>query len=191
MRTVAVAALLSCLSAFAAAQKADAEALGRMLNRAANLRSHGDNDGAVRLARAVLDLDPDHAQTRAFLGFRRFDGQWRMPQEIDYLLQARAAKDSAAAPAAVAVAAPGAAPAPGSAAAVDRAARDLVRAFGPPRVALVRVPAIGLLDLRLQRSQITGVDTVTVGFGNGTGRLQLPRTECVSFGGAVAVPLGR
>jgi hypothetical protein len=47
------------------------------------------------------------------------------------------------------------------------------------------------MTLRLQHVRLLGFDTVTVGFGSGTGQLMLPRTESISFGGTVAVPLGR
>jgi hypothetical protein len=50
--------------------------------------------------------------------------------------------------------------------------------------------ATGILTVRLQDVRLLGFDTVTVGFGTGSGRLMLPRTQSVSFGGTVAVPLG-
>jgi hypothetical protein len=50
--------------------------------------------------------------------------------------------------------------------------------------------AVGIMSVRLQNVHLLGFDTVTVGLGTGTGRLMLPRTGSVSFGGTVALPLG-
>jgi hypothetical protein len=55
----------------------------------------------------------------------------------------------------------------------------------------VLVGGYGLFDLRLQWVQNLGFDTVPVSFGTGSpGRLMLPRTQSVSFGGPIWLPLG-
>jgi hypothetical protein len=71
-------------------------------------------------------------------------------------------------------------------------ARLAERAYWRARLAWRQAaPATGILGVQVQHVRLLGFDTVQVGFGNGTGRLMLPRTESVSFGGYVAVPLGR
>ena len=72
-------------------------------------------------------------------------------------------------------------------------AETAVREFARARAAwqqAERAASVGLMTVRLEQVQLLGFDTVTVGFGNGTGRLMLPRTESISFGGTIAVPLG-
>lgn len=77
---------------------------------------------------------------------------------------------------------------PELAAAIDAEYR---RARQPHRqAAAATATALGVLSVQLQNVRLLGFDEVTVGFGTGSGRLQLPRTESVSIGTTVAVPLG-
>jgi len=51
--------------------------------------------------------------------------------------------------------------------------------------------ATAILELRLQKTTLLGFDTVPVSLGvGGTVRLQLPRTQSISIGTTVPVPLG-
>jgi hypothetical protein len=76
-------------------------------------------------------------------------------------------------------------------AAAEGRAFPFVAGAGRQRPRRTAYSATGLFDLRLQWVQVTGLATVPVGLGVGTGRLQLPTTQSVSFGGTVALPLGR
>jgi len=107
-------------------------------------------------------------------GYVFYEGRWRLPQEIVYLQQAALRRFSATAPAA---------PAKAPAAETPQASsRD--RLHSPPRSTTT-----GLFTIRLQQVRVVGMDTVTVGVGNGTVRIQLPRTESVSIGTTVGLPL--
>ena len=45
------------------------------------------------------------------------------------------------------------------------------------------------MTVRAQQVQLLGMDTVNVGFGTGSGRLMLPRTQSISIGTTVALPI--
>lgn len=107
-------------------------------------------------------------------GYVFYEGRWRLPQEIVYLQQAALRRFSATAPAA-----PKKAPADEPRVA---SSRDRQQAVG-------RSTTTGLFTVRLQQVRVVGMDTVTVGVGTGTVRIQLPRTESVSIGTTVGLPL--
>jgi hypothetical protein len=107
-------------------------------------------------------------------GYVFYEGRWRLPQEIVYLQQAASRRFSATAPAA-----PAKAPAAESPQASPRERRHAGR----------RSTTTGLFTVRLQQVRVVGMDTVTVGVGTGTVRIQLPRTESVSIGTTVGLPL--
>lgn len=110
-------------------------------------------------------------------GFVRYEGRWRLPQEIEYLKRAAALRAAAAAPA------------PGKAAPVTaEPARAPKPAAKPARPLVRKTTSTGLLTVRAQHTQLLGFDTVTVGFGTGQGRLMLPRTQTISIGTTVAFP---
>lgn len=205
-RTLGLAALLLLAPALSAQA---AVAAAKLLQRAEHARQRGDEPKATQLARECLALQPDDFAARSFLGFRWCQGRWRLPQEIAYLEQAAA--KAAPAP-------PPAAPAPkpiAEAAALqrrlwsrdEREARqaraqllELARSSAVPGVAAqvereyrrarAMHAAYAVMTVQLQQVRLTGLDVVSVGFGAGTGRLMLPRTESVSFAGTVALPLG-
>lgn len=110
-------------------------------------------------------------------GYRLHSGRWRLPQEIAYLQRAAAQR-----------AAPAAEPkAPIAKAAVAGAAAPAAKRDWPQRPR--RATTTGLFDIRLQHVERLGLDTVPVSFGTGQGRLQLPRTQSISIGTTVALPL--
>jgi hypothetical protein len=107
-------------------------------------------------------------------GYVFYEGRWRLPQEIVYLQQAASRRFSATEPAV-----PAKAPAAES---PQVAPSDRQRP--PPRTSTT-----GLFTIRLQQVKVVGMDTVTVGVGTGTVRIQLPRTESISIGTTVDLPL--
>ena len=107
-------------------------------------------------------------------GYVLYEGRWRLPQEIVYLQQAASRRFSATAPAA-----PARAPADEPRVASPRGRQHAVR----------RTTTTGLFTVRLQQVRVVGIDTVTVGVGTGSVRIQLPRTESVSIGTTVGLPL--
>ena len=109
-------------------------------------------------------------------GYVFYEGRWRLPQEIVYLQEAAMRRFSASAPASPVTAKAPAADVPRLAAQQDR-----------PQ--LRRSTTTGLLTVRLQQVQVLGIDTVTVGLGTGSARLQLPRTQSISISTTVGVPL--
>ncbi|HLQ37710.1 MAG TPA: hypothetical protein VK348_07915 [Planctomycetota bacterium] len=218
MRTVlAVLPLLAALALPGSAQQANYSeaAATRQLRLASEHRLSGDETTARTLARNVLDKEPDHAGARAFLGYRLFRDRWRLEPEIAYLQHLDASKSNGKAPPVPARDPVVEAAADRRAQAVrqpdarraDAARREMIalaeRAHRPDlqqraerdywraRLAwqAVQLP-VGILSLRVQQVQLLGMDTVTVGLGTGTGRIQLPRTQSISFGGTVALPLG-
>lgn len=109
-------------------------------------------------------------------GYAFYEGRWRLPQEIVYLQRAASRRLSISIPAA---------PVAAKAAEVQ-----LPRVAGRPgRPLVVRKSTTGIFTIRLQHSQLLGLDTVPVSFGTGQGRLQLPRTQTVSIGTTVGLPL--
>lgn len=161
--------------------------------------------GAPALAQAPGGVSFAEARELQDKGYRFYEGRWRLPQEIVYL-QRRAAREWAATRPQPETAAPSeSAPAGASpvadpatdpdaalralAEAMERAERDywLRRVRSAPAVPA----AIGILELRLQKVDFLGFDTVPVSFGTGgMGTLQLPRTRSISLGTTVALPLG-
>ncbi|HEX6813979.1 MAG TPA: hypothetical protein VF384_20315 [Planctomycetota bacterium] len=109
-------------------------------------------------------------------GFVLYEGRWRLPQEIVYLQEAAMRRFSTSAPAV-----PAAAKSPGADAPQLAASKDRPRRRGSTTT--------GLMTIRLQNVRVVGWDTVTVNLGTGSARLQLPRTEVVSIGTTVGVPL--
>jgi hypothetical protein len=107
-------------------------------------------------------------------GYVFYEGRWRLPQEIVYLQQAASRRFSATAPAAPA-----------------KAPVDEPRQASPRdrQLAPLRSTTTGLFTIRLQQVKVVGMDTVTVGVGTGTVRIQLPRTESISIGTTVDLPL--
>lgn len=145
------------------------------------------------------------------LGYRHYQGRWRRPEEIEYLKRAARQRARAAEVQeridrlAIALADPDEA----RSAAALQSLRVLARTEKRPdlaaaaqrdywrcRVAWMRAAArqntTAIVGLRLQHVELLGIDTVPVSFGTGGGgRLQLPRTRSISFGGTVAIPVGR
>ena len=107
-------------------------------------------------------------------GYVFYEGRWRLPQEIVYLQQAALRRFSATAPAAPAK----------TPAAEPRVASPRDRQHAP-----LQSTTTGLFTVRLQQVRVVGMDTVTVGVGTGTVRIQLPRTESISIGTTVGLPL--
>jgi hypothetical protein len=192
------AALLFALAGLLPAQTAPSGPASdaKALETALRLRLRGDEAGAQALVRPILERQPDNMEVRLFLGHEFFRGRWRLPEEVALLR--RAAEQRNAADQTAAAAAPAAketATAPETpptrekdpaAAAMAALRPGLARAQQEPVIAA----AYGLFDLRLQWVQNQGFETVPVSFGNGTGRIQLPRTQSVSFNGAAWLPLG-
>jgi hypothetical protein len=120
-------------------------------------------------------------------GYVFYEGRWRLPREVVYLQRGRALSYPKPNP----VAEPTPPPVKMPLADVPaRAVRANPAQYSLTPGALVTcAPSIGLFTLHLQRTQLLGLDTVTVGFGNGQGRLQLPRTQSISIGTTVALPL--
>jgi hypothetical protein len=204
----------------AAAQHTTAVDAGaaQALRRAESAQRAGDEARATKLAREVLDGNPDDAAARALLGYRRFEGRWRLPQEIAYLERAASARGAPKAQPAAVVATT---PSPEVVRRIERLQRrlyvadersavrardDLVafgrregldgfddrveREFWRARLAVREARAVaGRLSVRVQHTRLLGFDTVNVGFGNGTGRVMLPRTESISIGGSIPLPL--
>jgi hypothetical protein len=108
-------------------------------------------------------------------GFALYEGRWRLPEEVSYLKRAAALRGVAATPAA-------------KKGAVAPAKRVPVPQR-PPVVRGKRARAVGLVAVRAQHTQLLGFDTVTVSLGTGQARLMLPRTQSVSIGTTVAVPV--
>ena len=152
----------------------------KLFESAQRLRWRGEEAAAQARMRELLERKPDHFEARTFLGHQFFKGRWRLPEEIAYLRRAerRAAGTPDAAPPAP----------PANVAAADREPFFIPRR--PPARQPASVRGRGLFSLRLQNVRLLGMDTVPVSFGNGSGRLQLPRTQSVSFGGPVWLPLG-
>ena len=125
-------------------------------------------------------------------GFVFYEGRWRLPGEVAYLKKAASLRT--AQPAAAA-AAPAENKTPRAAAGNARPNRaKAAPAKTPKRAApasrpLSRSRATGLFTIRAQQTRLLGFDTVTVGLGNGQARLMLPRTESVSIGTTIGVPL--
>lgn len=189
------AALLLALATLLPAQTAPSgpAADAKALEAALRLRRRGDEAGAQALVRPILERQPDNMEVRLFLGHEFFRGRWRLPEEVALLRRAaqqrNAAEQSVTAATATAVkqSAPAREPATREPAAAMAALRPgLARAHQEPVIAA----AHGLFELRLQWVQNLGFETVPVSFGNGTGLIQLPRTQSVSFNGAAWLPLG-
>jgi hypothetical protein len=156
---------------------------GKELEAAQRLRWHGDEAAAQARVRAILERQPDHLEARTFLGYVFFRGRWRLPEEMAYLRRAAGLREAAARAEAAAKEPPPRPP--------DQPAMAMLKPARPvPRGMPVVVGGYGLFDLRLQWVQNLGFETVPVSFGNGSGRLQLPRTQSVSFGGPIWLPLG-
>ena len=115
-------------------------------------------------------------------GYVFYEGRWRLPREVVYLQRGAAQSYPKPKP----VAEP--TPQPVKMPLADVPARA-PRANPAPSALVTCAPSIGLFKLHLQRTELLGLDTVTVGFGNGQGRLQLPRTQSISIGTTVALPL--
>jgi hypothetical protein len=156
-------------------------------------------------------------EERLSKGFRWHSGRWRLPQEIRYLTRARAAQpDRTGDEGPIDPSWFGAMPIRRAAEARDRLVEAAQRAGdGELELCVVRAwrrdaelraavarrvstaPGslgaypVALLGLQIQQTQLLGFDTVPVSFGNGQGRLMLPRTRSISIGTTVAVPLGR
>src|SRR5262245_52083612 len=199
MRSIVTAALFG-LACTLAAQEArrppepDARTDARLMETAWRLRGRGEEVAAQARVRELLERQPENFEARAFLGQQFFRGRWRLTEEIAYLR--RAERDAAAAAATTPPSKPvepAAAPTPWLPRAREWPLAPIVAAASPqsgsrPRT---RSAVFGMFDVRLQSVKLLGIDTVPVSFGNGNGgRLQLPRTESVSFGGAVCLPLG-
>jgi hypothetical protein len=109
-------------------------------------------------------------------GYVFYEGRWRLPREIVYLQTAASRFFAASAPAA---------PAPA------KAVADVPQRVAPrDRLQQRRRSTVtGLFTVRLQHVQLLGLDTVPVGFGTGQARLQLPRTQSISIGTTVGMPL--
>jgi len=118
------------------------------------------------------------ASARQRQGYVLYEGRWRLPQEIVYL-QLAASRRLAG------VGATPAAPASDKAPAVD--AQPVAPRKLPPQTRCST--STGLFTIRMQQVQLLGMDTVTVGVGNGTVRLQLPRTQVISIGTTVDLPI--
>ena len=195
MRSLVVAALFGLAFAVPAqearrALAADACLDAKSMEAARRLRARGDEGAAQARVRELLERQPDHFEARAFLGQQFFAGRWRLPEEIAYLRRAGRAEAVATAPVPAKAPVPAAVPAP-----LPAAPREPLQfplgAAAPRSRPRPRSAAFGMFDIRLQSVRLLGIDTVPVSFGNGNGgRLQLPRTESVSFGGAVCLPLG-
>jgi hypothetical protein len=108
-------------------------------------------------------------------GYVFYEGRWRLPQEIVYLQRAASRRLTASPPAAPV-------PAKASPAPLPRVAAHA----GRPQL---HRKATGIFTIRLQHSELLGMDTVPVSLGTGTARLQLPRTQSVSIGTTVGLPL--
>jgi hypothetical protein len=140
-----------------------------------------DMRAAILLVLCLPAFAPAQAHDRSDLqalqrqGYRLYEGRWRLPQEIVYLQRAAAQR------AAPAVAVPPA-KAPVAKAAAVAAKPDWLQR---PR----RATSTGVFSIRLQKVDLLGLDTVPVSFGTGQGRLQLPRTQSISIGTTVALPL--
>ena len=136
------------------------------------------------------------AASEARPGFVYYEGRWRLPGEVAYLKKAtslRTARPAAAAAAPDAVDNKGKTPRAAAGKARPNRAKAAV-AKTPKRVApasrpLSRSRTTGLFTIRAQQTRLLGFDTVTVGLGNGQARLMLPRTETVSIGTTVGVPV--
>ena len=126
------------------------------------------------LAVAQTPIARSEVATLKRQGYVFYEGRWRQPQEIVYLQQAALRRFSASAPAAPA-----------------KTPADEPRQFSSRdrQPAKGRSTTTGLFTLRLQNVRVVGMDTVTVGVGTGTVRIQLPRTESVSIGTTVGLPL--
>lgn len=126
------------------------------------------------LAVAQSPMAKSEIAARKLQGYVLYEGRMRLPQEIIYLQQAASRRFSATAPAA-----PAKAPADEPRVASSRDRQRAVR----------RSTTTGLFTIRLQQVRVVGMDTVTVGVGTGTVRIQLPRTESISIGTTVGLPL--
>jgi hypothetical protein len=115
-------------------------------------------------------------------GYVFYAGRWRLPREVVYLQRGAAQSYPRPRPAVEPT------PQPVKLPLEDFPARA-VRASLPATALVTCAPSIGLFTLHLQRTELLGLDTVTVGFGNGQGRLQLPRTQSISIGTTVALPV--
>lgn len=180
----------------------DAVAAAKLMQRAEVARQRGDEEVARQCARAVLEFSPEDFAARTFLGQRWYEGRWRLAVEVEYLQRAAARAANADSGVAADAGAPGAVAAVADARERDGASMRAERAAVARREAERRAAAAalrelwrarwlelergrlgGLATVRLQHVRLLGFDTVPVGFGTGSGTLQLPRTESISFGG--------
>ena len=73
----------------------------------------------------------------------------------------------------------------------DRVHRDYERYWYRYRIAQTRIRHTVTMGIRLQHTELLGIDTVPVSLGVGTPvRIQLPRTRSISIGTTVTVPAG-
>jgi hypothetical protein len=135
-------------------------------------------------ARALAQAAPTGNEALAMKrqGYVFYAGRWRLPREIVYLQRGAAQSYPRPKPAVEPT------PQPVRMPLADVPLRP-VRTVLPASALMTCAPSIGLFTLHLQRTELQGLDTVTVGFGNGQGRLQLPRTQSISIGTTVALPL--
>jgi hypothetical protein len=135
-------------------------------------------------ARALAQAAPTGNEALAMKrqGYVFYAGRWRLPREIVWLQRGAAQSYPRPKPAVEP------APPPVQMPLADVPARP-ARASLPATALVTCAPSIGLFTMHLQRTELQGLDTVTVGFGNGQGRLQLPRTQSISIGTTVALPV--
>jgi hypothetical protein len=119
---------------------------------------------------AQSGITGSEAAARKRQGYVLYEGRWRLPQEIVYLQRAASRRLTASPPAA---------PVP----------VQLPRVAAHGALPMLRKSTTGIFTIRLQHTELLGMDTVPVSFGSGMGRLQLPRTQSVSIGTTVGLPL--